>query len=81
MTEAVAAATDKKVPPEDNMLLHVPGVTGSYKGAGYEGWLRIDSFQFGAGCAVGRGGRRRRRAAEASSAMIEEVSIGMNKGF
>jgi len=81
MTEAVPAATDTKVPPEDNMLLHVPGVTGSYKGAGYEGWLRIDSFQFGAGCAVGRGGRRRRRAAEASSAMIEEVSIGMNKGF
>jgi len=61
MTEQQAATTEKKEVPKDNMLMHVPGVQGGYKGAGYEGWVQIDSFQFGVGCAVGRGGRRRGR--------------------
>jgi len=47
------------------IFLQLPGVEGVSREKGYEGWLRAQTYQFGVGCGVSRGGgygRRRRRA-------------------
>ena len=63
------------------IFLQLPGVEGVSREKGYEGWLRAQTYQFGVGCGVSRGGgygRRRRRApppTEGDAPKVEEEVI------
>jgi len=62
-TQKMEAKPEKKE-VKGKMFMHFPGLGGPCRDVGYEGWLAIDSLQWGAGSGVSRGGRRRRRGAE-----------------
>lgn len=62
-----ATAAEKKV-PQARFYLKLEGVQGCATAAGYEGWIPITSFQFGAGVGIGR------RRAPASANKTKKLS-------
>jgi len=48
-----AAAVEEK---KGSILMHLPGIEGSSREKGYEGWLPVFSYRFGMGLGVGSPG-------------------------
>jgi len=67
-----AEAQKPKVKPKKMIFCLIPGVEGSCTQPGFEGWIKMDSCQWGVGCGVGPSRRRRRNKKDTDDILEEE---------